>query len=127
MNILNDKLDSHLLSKTNTEKVQQEKQEYKLIDTYSRTPGLNLYCFDPFNLILSQIDTIVSGKAILVIKDGIPTVEDYVHKSIVIDPRFHYFEALNFISARKRVELWQSGKKELSNFKKKSNNKIKLW
>ena len=43
MNILNDKSDLNFVRQNEIEQVQQEKQEFKLIGTYLRTAGLNVY------------------------------------------------------------------------------------
>ena len=55
MNILNDKTDINSVNKPEQELVEQEKTEYKLLGTYLRTKGLNLYSFNPINLEVNEV------------------------------------------------------------------------
>jgi len=47
MNITGSKLDMTFASKSDVEMVEQQKQEFKLLGTYLRTKGMNLYCYNP--------------------------------------------------------------------------------
>ena len=55
MNILNDKLDFKIAPKNEIEQVQQQKQEFRLLGTYFRTSGLNLYCYNPHKNIVEEV------------------------------------------------------------------------
>lgn len=127
MNILNDKSDVTTSRQTDLELVQKEKQEYKLIDTFLRTPGLTLFCYNPHKDIVEIIESKKSNSAIMVIKDTDIVVEDYEHSQCVIDPTCEFFEALNVKTAEKRVEKWKQGKIKLSNLRKYNSEGIKFY
>lgn len=131
MNILNDKQDQNHVDLHQIELIQQEKMEYKLIDTFLRTPGLKLWFYNPETEVIAEVieKEVEKGTAQMVItseKDYV--VEDYKHKSINIDTRNIYFEALHWKSAENRVKKYEAGKiKQLCNLRKPNNNSIKLW
>ena len=130
MNILNDKQDQNHVDLHQMEHVEQEKMEYKLIDTFLRTPGLKLWFYNPETEVIEEVISqgMKLSTAQLVIRDGVAVVEDYEHKSLNIDPRDIYFEALNWQNAEKRVKRYESGKiKELCNLRKPSSEGIKFW
>jgi len=56
MNILNDKSDQVIARQNDIEQVQQEKQEFKLLGTYYRTAGLNLYCYNPHKDKVGEVE-----------------------------------------------------------------------
>ena len=102
-------------SKVGVEVVQKQKQEYKLIDTFMRTPGLLLFGYndktgDIYEVQEDDRDTIYWEEAL-----------DLLHKKVAnIDPRDTFFEALNMKNAEKKVSDWKKGKKrDLSNLKKR--------
>jgi len=117
MEIVN-KLSYERLNKPAIENTEREKQEFKLIDTISRTRGLGLFSFNPHTGKIIEIKTSVEKTVILEFVDGEMRPKDYSKERVVIDPRNIYFEALNINSAKKRVEKYLNGRvKELSNLK----------
>lgn len=100
------------ISKPEIEQVQKEKQEYKLISSFVRTKGLNLYGYDSYK-----------DEIYLVEQDNVDTIHwneanELVNKyTASIDSRHTFFEALNMKSAINRVKKWKQGKKELDNLK----------
>lgn len=112
MNLLNDKMDMTPSTKTEMELVEQEKQEFRLIGTYLRTPGLFLFCYNPYKDIVEEATFIKSSACILVIEENKKDwrVEPYEKERTEINPNWEYFEALNLGNARRRVERWKEGK-----------------
>jgi len=55
MNILNDKQDQNHVAVNQIEHVEQEKMEYKLIDTFLRTPGLKLWFYNPETEVIAEV------------------------------------------------------------------------
>lgn len=131
MNILNDKTDQNHVALNQMEHVEQEKMEYKLIDTFLRTPGLKLWFYNPETEVIAEVveKEIEKGTAQMVItgeKDYV--IEDFEHKSINIDTRNIYFEALHWKSAENRVKKYEAGKiKQLCNLRKPTGMSLKLW
>ena len=116
MNIINDKNNLTLVRKQDIEQVQQEKQEFKLIETYFRTPGLSLFCYNTQKQIVEKVEYNKSSCAkVIDFKEKI--IEDYERESCTVDPRFEYFEALNLKSAQNRVDKWKEGKIKLCNLR----------
>lgn len=109
MNILNDKSDSNIARQNDIEQVQQEKQEFKLLGTYYRTAGLNLYCYNPKKQSVELVESKKSATCILVPLEYGFEVQDYQHNKIEVDPTWDYFEALNMKNAIKRVEKYKQG------------------
>ena len=126
MNLLNDKSDITTAKKADMEMVQQEKQEYKLLETYFRTAGLSLFCYNTQKQIIEMVEYSKS-KCAKVISFTEKTVMDLERESCTVDPRFEYFEALNIKSAERRVEKWKQGKIKLSNLRVANNNSLKLY
>jgi hypothetical protein len=112
MNLLNDKTDFNLSTKTEMELVEQEKQEFRLLGTYLRTPGLFLYCYNPHKEVVEEAFFLKSKNCVLVIDDNEKdwTVEPHERERLEVNPNWDYFEALNIGSARRRVERWKTGK-----------------
>lgn len=127
MNILNDKSDITTGKKADMEMVQQEKQEYKLLETYIRTPGLSLFYYNTNKKRVERVEFKQTKNAALVVDFENKAVIDYEHDKCTVDPRFEYFEALNFRSAENRVEKWKDGKIKLSNLRVATNNQLKLY
>lgn len=119
MNILNDKTDINTAVKSETEFVEQEQQEYFLLGTFMVTPGLKVYGFNHLKDEVFEVPFIRSNLAILTQIDGKICAIDSEHEKVTVDSRFTYFEALNYLSALKRVAKYLSGRiKELNNLRK---------
>jgi hypothetical protein len=129
MNILNDKSDISSVSNPEIEMVQQEKQEYFLLDTFLRTPGLQLFYYNPVNGEMGSVhirysDTVHVYKT----KDNKWLIVDWEHQKCSVHTTYIYFEALNNASAFNRLERYKSGKiKELSNLIKYNAKAMKLF
>ena len=128
MNILNDKLDFKIAPKNEIEQVQKQKQEFKLLGTYFRTAGLNLYCYNPNSNKIEEVELKSNSKTcVLIPLEKGYLIEDYEKPKITVNPNWDYFEALNLKNAIKRVEKFKQGKiKTLWNLKTINNNKINL-
>ena len=128
MNILNDKLDFKIAPKNEIEQVQQQKQEFRLLGTYFRTSGLNLYCYNPHKNIVEEVQLKRNSKTcVLIPLEKGYLIEDYEKPKISVNPNWDYFEALNVKNAIKRGEKFKQGKiKTLWNLKTINNNKINL-
>jgi len=111
MNLLNDCLDQTTCTKTQIELVQQQKQEFKLIGTYLRTPGLNLYCYNPHLDSVMEVEVKRnSNTCILIPLEKGYVVEDYEKPKIEVDPTWDYFEKANMKNALKHVQRFKEGK-----------------
>ena len=128
MNILNDKSDFKIAPKNEIEQVQKQKQEFKLLGTYFRTAGLNLYCYNPNSNKIEEVELKSNSKTcVLIPLEKGYLIEDYEKPKITVNPNWDYFEALNLKNAIKRVEKFKQGKiKTLWNLKTINNNKINL-
>lgn len=97
-------------SKPEQEVVENEKQEWKLIDSVMLTRGLSLWSYNPSNgeikhVKISYKDTV---KLVPCPIRGL-RLEDSIHDEVTIDPRNIHFEALNFNNAKKRVGKYLRG------------------
>lgn len=113
MNLLNDQLDQTTATKTQTELVQQEKQEFKLLGTYLRTPGLTLFCYNPKVDQVQEVQIKKSSICKMVIAPGSEKgydIQPYEPEKIEVDPTWEYFESLNLKSAQNRVQKWKDRK-----------------
>ena len=108
MNILNDKSDFVSAVKSETELVEREKHEYKLIGRFTRTPGLKLFQYNHIENTIKEVDIIYDEVANLKFLDGKPVITNDTTKCN-IDSRFEHFESLNIKTARKRVERYRMG------------------
>ena len=111
MNIFNDKSDLNIACQNEIEQVQQEMQEFKLLGTYLRTVGLNLYCYNPHKDTVEYVEVKSNSKTCVLkpLKVGY-LIEDYERPKIEVNPNWDYFEALNYKNACKRVEKFKQGK-----------------
>lgn len=119
----------NIVKKNDIEQVQQEKQEFKLLGTYLRTVGLNLYCYNPHKDIVEEVDVKSNSKTcVLVPIEHGYLIEDYDKQKIEVNPNWDYFEALNLKNAVKRVEKFKQGKiKSIWNLRIPSNKKDLSW
>jgi hypothetical protein len=115
-------------TKGDTELVEQEKEEYKLVGEYSRTRGLGLFYYDPRKNIVAEQEIKYGNTIHLVPKDGELIPVDYEQEKATVDTRCIYFESLNLEKAKKRVKRWKQGRvKELCNLKPPKNGTIELF
>lgn len=131
MNILNDKNSFDSCNKNEIEQVQQQKQEFKLLGTYLKTPGLNLYCYNPHTNTIEEV-TIIKPKTCIMITldDGSYIVQPYEKSRIEVNPNWDYFEKSNMSNAIKHLNKYKQGKiKTLWNLKipPKNGSKIKFY
>lgn len=125
--IPNNKLD--LLTKNKIETVQKKKVEYKLLGTFSRTKGLQLFSYSSISGKIKQLN-IKYSKQVVVIPDGFGglTYYDPERQKVNIDSKNIHFEALNYTNAVKRVKNFKEGKiKELFNLKPKTQKTIEFY
>jgi len=109
MNLTLDKNNSNDTSKSEMELVQREKQEYKLIGSFLRTPGLRLFYYDFSKDFIGEL-VIDRGRTIhLVPKDGKLVPVDFELQKVLVDPRNEFFEKLNYPNAVKWVEKYKRG------------------
>ena len=128
MNILNDKSDLSIVRQNEIEQVQQEKQEFKLLGTYLRTIGLNLYCYNPHKDIVEEVKFKKSATCILVPLEQDYEIQDYERQKIEVDPTWDYFEKSNMKNAIKHVEKFKQGKiKSIWNLRLPNKNSISLF
>ena len=110
MNITGSKLDMTFAPKSDVEMVEQQKQEFKLLGTYLRTKGMNLYCYNPHKDSVELVEFKKSKNCILVINGNDFHVEDYDNPSIEVDPTWEYFEKSNMKNALAHVSKFKQGK-----------------
>lgn len=99
------------ITKPEIQKVQKQKQEYKLIDQFVRRRGMKLFSYNQSKDELKEIlpskkDAIdlslIAGKQF---ESSAVTTEE-----VNVDSRNIHFEALNMKNAIKRLERYKSGK-----------------
>jgi hypothetical protein len=131
MNILNDKTDMNIAQRNEIEQVQQQKQEFKLLGTYLRTVGLNLYCYNPHLDKIEEVEVKSNSKTcVLVPLENGYVIEDYEKPKIEVNPTWDYFEKSNMKNAIKHVENYKKGKiSTIWNLRLPNKNKftLKLW
>ena len=128
MNILNDKLDQITARQNDIEQVQQEKQEFKLLGTYYRTAGLNLYCYNPHKDKVEEVEVKKNSETcVLILLEKGYLIEDYEKPKIDVNPNWDYFEALNIKTATKRVQKFKQGKiKSIWNLRIQNKNAMSI-
>jgi len=128
MNIVNNNSDATIIKQNEIEQVQQAKQEFKLLGTYLRTAGLNLYCYNPHKDTVEQVEKVKTGDCLLTLSDGKFIPSEYKKQSVTVDPTWEYFEALNMKNAIKRVEKFKQGKiKSIWNLRIPNKEPFKLF
>ena len=113
MNIFNDKTDMTFATITDIEVVEQQKQEFKLLGTYLRTPGLSLFCWNPHRDRVESVEVEKQKICILKIidqKTGEWIVEPLQKEKVTVNSTWEYFEALNIENAKRRVQKFKDGK-----------------
>ncbi|PIZ52166.1 hypothetical protein COY27_01160 [Candidatus Woesearchaeota archaeon CG_4_10_14_0_2_um_filter_33_13] len=116
---------SDKLSKPEIEQVEQQKQEYKLIEQYIRSKGMIMYAYNPLKDEIKEIKPIVKKDVALVVsEEGTLIKKEEAKEEVMVDPRNIFFEALNSRNAIKRVNKYKQGKiKELCNLIRKQDKK----
>lgn len=127
MNIVNEK-EKSLISKNEIEQVELQKKEYTFLGKFLRTPGLKLFGYNSLKNEIFEVEINYSNTLHLLHRNGVLTAVDLESEKCLIDNSFEYFEALNIISAKKRVRKFKDGKiKELINLRKYEPNAIKKY
>lgn len=107
------------VNKSEMEMVEQEKQEYKLVNQYLRTPGLKLWAYNIQKDKLIEVP--ISYKSTGTIEfnaEGELSVNGVSAEKAHIDTRDEHFESLNLKNAERRVNKWKDGKiSQLSNLR----------
>ena len=115
------------VKKDEIESVEEQKQEYKLIDSFSRTTGLKLYSYNPKDSTLFEVE-ILKGETIYIeIINGKMTPVDKEMQKAVVDSRFIYFESLNYNKAVNRVKKYRNDLTAMCNMKPVRDGEIKFW
>lgn len=95
--------------KPEIEIVENEKQEFKLIDTYLRKPGLALFSYNIETDDLQKVEIDRSKTCSISMIHGEVEVKPSYKEKVVVDPKLEYFESLNFNSALRRVQRFKAG------------------
>lgn len=107
--------------KTESELVEVDKHEYKLVGSFLKRKGLKLFSFNPLNNDLCEVDFSYKETANAVFDENGANVSSG-NMEASIDSRNIHFEALNHNTALKRVERWKNGEiKSLDNLKRPNN------
>ena len=115
-------------SKAEIERVEKEKDEFKLIGKYIRTKGLMLFSYNSMKDELKIIKIDKTKDAVIKFEEGQMMKGELTEEECTVDSRNIHFEALNLKNANKRVKKYKDGKiKELCNLKEPSKEGIKLW
>lgn len=127
MILIGNENDSNSLLKPSVERLQDERTEYKILGSYFRTPGLSLYCYNPHKDEIELVRPVEKGDLIWVILKNGYRIDEYKRPKISVDPRWHYFEALNMVSALRKIEKFKAGKiRELFNLRMFDESKMKI-
>lgn len=106
---------TNTVDKAQIEQVQQQQQEYKLIGTHLRTPGLKIFQYNHHEDKVVEID--LRSTQVLRLDDNLNLLDSELRCEI--DGRYEIFESLNMKNALKRVANWKQGKvKYLFNLRK---------
>lgn len=128
MDILNNTHKDSTSSKPDIEKVEREKQEYKMVGKYLRTRGLNLYAYDSKKDEIYEIEIQKESTVEIVSFGDEPEIKDTRTEKATINTNHTLFESLNMKNARGRVEKFQQGKiKDLCNLREPSKDGIKFY
>jgi len=128
MDILNLTPDKGKSKKPEIERVEREKDEYKLIGRYLRKKGLRLYAYNPRNDELVECNIRKKEAVNLIPEEGKLIPVDLGLEEVTVDTRYIHFEALNQKNAEKRIRRWKEGKiKDLCNLREYKPEDIKLF
>lgn len=100
------------------EKVENEKQEYKLVGTFIRNRSLKLFSYNHLKGEINLVEETKDDEISLVLKNGKLQAEYSLHTEANVNTNNTHFEALNFKNAEKRVRKFKKGLiKDLCNLK----------
>ncbi len=125
--IPNNNLD--ILTKDRIEQIQKNKHEYKLLGSFMRTKGLRLFSYGIISSKLEELDIKYSNQVVVVpdLIGGLTWYDPEMQK-VNVDSRNIHFEALNYRTAKNRVDKFLEGKiKDLCNLREPSKKEIKLF
>lgn len=106
----------HNDQRTEEQRLVDQKKEYKLVETFLRTPGTRLFGYDVANNELYCVEEVERQTVHLI------NTDDTACRSAMINTNHEYFEAISWKTARKRINKYQSEKiRQLSNLRKKGN------
>ena len=118
------------ISKPEIEQVQQEQTEYYFLGSFCRTRGLSLFGYSSLKDELILVDKIRSTTITIRRNTKTNKLEAYdaEFEKATVDSRMEYFEALNWKTAKKRLEKYKAGKiKQLSNLMPYNPEGIKFF
>jgi hypothetical protein len=117
-----------VISKSEIEQVQQEKQEYYFLGSFIRRAGLKLFAYNPQKNEVYELKIKYSNTIHAVPQDGRLVPVDYEAAKCTIDSRHEVFEALNYNTAITRLFRWKSGQiPTLCNLKRPNPNALRLF
>ena len=100
------------------EKVENEKQEYKLIGTFMRNRSLKLFSYNHLKGELNLVDETKDDEVNMVLKNGKLQAVFTLHTEAKVNTNNTHFEALNLKTAKKRLDKFKQGLiKDLCNLK----------
>ena len=100
------------------QKLENEKQEYKIIGTFMRNRGLKLFSYNHFKNELLLVEETKDDEVNIVLENGKLKPKFTLHTEAAVNTNNTHFEALNLKTAKKRVDKFKQGKiKELCNLK----------
>ena len=121
-------LQNETLSKPKEELLQKKKQEYKLVGSFMRTPGLQLFSYNPATEALKKV--IIAKSTTMhteVISGELVPVDKEIQK-VFINTQCIFFEALNYSNAERRLKRYRNGLiKCLDNLKEVRETVIKFY
>ena len=117
-----------VISKSEVEQVQQEKQEYYFLGSFIRRAGLKLFAYNPQKNEVYELKIKYSNTIHLVPQNGKLVPIDYEAAKCTIDSRHEVFEALNYDTAINRLIRWKSGQiNQLCNLRRPNPNALRLF
>jgi hypothetical protein len=112
------------VTKSQMELVEKEKLEYKLLGSCILTPGLSLFSFNVETGEIRKITVERKKSSFISAHNNKLTSVDNTQRTVKIDTKLIYFEALNIKTAVKRVSKAIQGKIKLFNLRLVKNEKI---
>ena len=117
-----------VISKSEIEQVQKEKQEYYFLGSFIRRAGLKLFAYNPQKNEVYELKIKYSNTLHLVPQNGKLIPIDYEAAKCTIDSRHEIFEALNYDTAINRLIRWKTGKvNQLCNLRRPNPNGLRLF
>jgi hypothetical protein len=124
MDILNNPQTIEKTTAPEIEHVEKEKLEYKLLGSCILTPGLSLFSFNSETGEIRKITVERKKSAFISAHNNKLTSINNTQRTVKIDTKLIYFEALNIKNAVKRVSKALEGKIKLFNLRLVKNEKI---